>query len=118
MRVRIVRELCSRMRLLPATFVLLLLLAGCDEHKQAAAPPKPAVGVKVATMKGVNPDGSHYSDPGVPWVSYFHGGDALHGFVRGSYGWPQSLGCVEMPPSNAATVYPYTPIGTLVTVHA
>jgi len=68
------------------------------------------------TMKGTNPDGSHYDDPGVPWVSYFHGGDALHGFLRASYGRPQSLGCVEMPPANAAVVYPYTPIGTLVTI--
>ncbi|MHB8439144.1 MAG: L,D-transpeptidase [Acidimicrobiales bacterium] len=68
------------------------------------------------TMSGTNLDGSHYDDPGVPWVSYFHGGDALHGFVRASYGYPQSLGCVEMPPSNAAVVYPYTPIGTLVTI--
>ena len=72
----------------------------------------------VTTMSGTNPDGSHYSDPGIPWVSYFHGGDALHGFVRGSYGTPQSDGCVEMPPSNAAVVYPMTPLGTLVTVHA
>ncbi len=38
-----------------------------------------------------------YSDPGIPYVSYFNGGDALHGFIRGSYGYPQSLGCVEMP---------------------
>jgi hypothetical protein len=68
------------------------------------------------TMSGFNPDGSHYSDPGVPWVSYFHGGDALHGFDRSSYGYPQSLGCVEMPPANAAVVYPYTPLGTLVTI--
>jgi len=68
------------------------------------------------TMTGTNPNGSHYSDPGIPWVSYFHGGDALHGFVRGSYGFPQSDGCVEMPPANAAVVFPYTPIGTLVTV--
>ena len=37
-------------------------------------------------MSGTNPDGSHYSDPGVPWVSYFNGGDALHGFLRASYG--------------------------------
>ncbi len=71
---------------------------------------------KVTTMTGTNPDGSHYSDPGIPWVSYFNGGDALHGFVRGSYGFPQSDGCVEMPPANAAVVYPLTPIGTLVTV--
>jgi peptidoglycan hydrolase-like protein with peptidoglycan-binding domain len=68
------------------------------------------------TMSGTNPDGSHYDDPGVPWVSYFHGGDALHGFVRSSYGTPQSLGCVEMPPANAAVVYPLTPLGTLVTI--
>jgi len=68
------------------------------------------------TMTGTNPDGSHYSDPGVPWVSYFHGGDALHGFVRSSYGYPQSLGCVEMPPGHAEVVYPYTPLGTLVTI--
>jgi peptidoglycan hydrolase-like protein with peptidoglycan-binding domain len=68
------------------------------------------------TMTGTNPDGSHYSDPGIPWVSYFNGGDALHGFVRSSYGFPQSDGCVEMPPDHAEVVFPYTPIGTLVTV--
>ncbi len=68
------------------------------------------------TMTGTNPDGSHYSDPDIPWVSYFNGGDALHGFDRASYGFPQSDGCVEMPPANAAVVFPLTPIGTLVTV--
>jgi peptidoglycan hydrolase-like protein with peptidoglycan-binding domain len=71
---------------------------------------------KVTTMSGTNPDGSKYVDPGIPWVSYFNGGDALHGFVRGRYGYPQSDGCVEMPPANAAVVFPLTPIGTLVTV--
>ncbi len=72
----------------------------------------------VTTMSGTNPDGSHYSDPGIPWVSYFHGGDALHGFVRSHYGSPQSDGCVEMPIANAQTVFPLTPLGTLVTVQA
>jgi peptidoglycan hydrolase-like protein with peptidoglycan-binding domain len=71
---------------------------------------------KVTTMSGTNPDGSKYVDPGIPWVSYFNGGDALHGFDRASYGFPQSDGCVEMPPANAAVVFPLTPIGTLVTV--
>lgn len=70
------------------------------------------------TMTGTNPNGTHYSDPDIPWVSYFNGGDALHGFIRASYGFPQSLGCVEMPFASAQTVFPYTPIGTLVTVHA
>ncbi|MGA2928204.1 MAG: L,D-transpeptidase family protein [Solirubrobacteraceae bacterium] len=72
----------------------------------------------VGTMSGTNPDGSHYSDPGIPWISYFNGGDALHGFIRGSYGFPQSLGCVEMSYADAGNVYPYTPIGTLVNVAA
>jgi peptidoglycan hydrolase-like protein with peptidoglycan-binding domain len=70
----------------------------------------------VTTMSGTNPDGSHYSDPGIPWVSYFNGGDALHGFTRASYGSPQSLGCVEMPFDVAGKIFPYTPIGTLVHV--
>lgn len=70
------------------------------------------------TMSGTNPDGTHYSDPGIPWVSYFNGGDALHGFLRSTYGWPQSLGCVEMTFASAKTVFPNTPIGTLVTVRA
>jgi peptidoglycan hydrolase-like protein with peptidoglycan-binding domain len=68
------------------------------------------------TMSGTNPDGSHYVDPGIPYVSYFNGGDALHGFIRAGYGYPQSDGCVEMPYSEAASVYPFTPIGTLVQV--
>ena len=70
------------------------------------------------TMQGTNPDGSHYNDPGVPWVNYFSGGDAVHGFVRGSYGWPQSLGCVEVPIPTAGQIFPYVNIGTLVTVQA
>jgi hypothetical protein len=68
------------------------------------------------TMSGTNPDGSHYSDPGIKWVSYFNGGDALHNFDRASFGTPQSLGCVELPLAASAQIYPYTPIGTLVTV--
>jgi lipoprotein-anchoring transpeptidase ErfK/SrfK len=70
----------------------------------------------VTTMSGTNPDGSKYVDPGIRWVSYFNGGDALHGFPRASYGFPQSDGCVEMPIANAAVVFPLTPLGTLVTV--
>lgn len=68
------------------------------------------------TMSGTNPDGSHYQDPGVPWVSYFHGGDAVHGFNRSGYGYPQSLGCVELPIAAAARAWPLMGYGTLVTV--
>ena len=72
--------------------------------------------VTSSRMQGTNPDGSTYDDPNVPWASYFNGGDALHGFPRASYGTPQSNGCVEMAISDAAQVWPLTPVGTLVTV--
>ncbi|HLM96366.1 MAG TPA: L,D-transpeptidase family protein [Acidimicrobiales bacterium] len=72
--------------------------------------------VTSSRMKGTNPDGTTYDDPNVPWASYFNGGDALHGFVRATYGSPQSNGCVEMRISDAAKVWPLAPIGTLVTV--
>ena len=73
--------------------------------------------IAVGTMSGRNPDGTPYHDPGIPWISYFHGGDALHAFPRGSYGTPQSLGCVELQLDTARKIWPSTPIGTLVTVH-
>jgi lipoprotein-anchoring transpeptidase ErfK/SrfK len=66
-------------------------------------------------MEGTNPDGSFYADP-VQWVSYFSGGSAVHYIARGSYGYPQSLGCVELPYSAAQEAYPILPYGTLVTV--
>jgi peptidoglycan hydrolase-like protein with peptidoglycan-binding domain len=66
-------------------------------------------------MKGTNPDGTKYADP-VYWISYFNGGDAVHYFDRGSYGFYQSLGCVELPLSPAKFIWPYLTYGTLVTV--
>jgi len=72
--------------------------------------------VTASVMKGTNPDGTTYDDPDVPWASFFNGGDALHGFVRAQYGFPQSNGCVEMTVADAGMLWPLTPIGTLVTV--
>jgi hypothetical protein len=66
-------------------------------------------------MKGTNPDGSHYADP-VQYVAYFNGGDAVHYIARASFGYPQSLGCVELPLSQAAAAWPYLTYGSLVTV--
>jgi peptidoglycan hydrolase-like protein with peptidoglycan-binding domain len=74
----------------------------------------------VTQMQGLNPDGTKYDDT-VYWASYFHGGDAVHAFPRGSYGWYQSLGCVELPyngdgPGVAEDAYNYLTYGSLVTV--
>jgi hypothetical protein len=66
-------------------------------------------------MRGTNPDGSQYADP-VYYVSYFNGGDAVHYFSRGGYGYSQSLGCVELPWDAAKKAYPYLTYGSLVTV--
>jgi peptidoglycan hydrolase-like protein with peptidoglycan-binding domain len=68
-------------------------------------------------MKGKNPDGTKYADP-VSWVSYFRAGEAVHYFPRGSYGFQQSLGCVELPYGPAKHIWPYLTYGTLVTVTA
>jgi hypothetical protein len=71
----------------------------------------------VTQMIGTNPDGSPYDDT-VYWVSYFNGGDAVHAFPRASYGWYQSLGCVELPTygSTAEDVWNLITYGTLVSV--
>jgi peptidoglycan hydrolase-like protein with peptidoglycan-binding domain len=66
-------------------------------------------------MQGTNPDGSHYADP-VKNVSYFNAGEAVHWFPRGSYGWEQSLGCVELPDAASYVAYKYLSYGSLVTV--
>jgi hypothetical protein len=69
----------------------------------------------VNTMSGTNPDGSAYNDI-VYWINYFNGGDAVHGFPRASYGFPQSLGCVELPIPTAHVAFNHLAIGDLVTV--
>jgi hypothetical protein len=66
-------------------------------------------------MSGTNPNGTKYHDL-VHWINYFLGSEAVHGFVRAAYGFPQSLGCVELPVPTAAKVFPQVHIGTLVTV--
>jgi peptidoglycan hydrolase-like protein with peptidoglycan-binding domain len=66
-------------------------------------------------MKGTNPNGTPYSSP-VFYVSYFRGNLAVHWYPRASYGFPQSLGCVELPWSVARTAWQYLSYGTLVTV--
>ncbi|MCF8567136.1 L,D-transpeptidase family protein [Alicyclobacillus tolerans] len=68
------------------------------------------------TMTGQNPNGTYYSDKGVPYVNYFDGSQAIHGFVRASYGFPQSLGCVELPIPNSQTVWSLLHYGTPVTI--
>jgi len=66
-------------------------------------------------MTGTNPTGTPYADP-VQYVAYFTTGDAIHFMPRAQYGYPQSLGCVEIPIGPASVIWQYTYLGSLVTV--
>jgi peptidoglycan hydrolase-like protein with peptidoglycan-binding domain len=68
------------------------------------------------TMSGTDVDGTKYVVPDVPWVNYFNGGDAVHGYPRASYGFPQSNGCVELPIETAHTVFGMLGIGDVVDI--
>jgi hypothetical protein len=68
------------------------------------------------TMSGTDVDGTKYDVPDVPWVNYFNGGDAVHGYPREAYGFPQSNGCVELPIEAAHTVFGMLAIGDIVDV--
>lgn len=59
-----------------------------------------------------------YDLPGVPWNLYFtQDGAVIHGtYWHDSFGTPYSHGCVNVNPSDARTLYNWTPIGTKVTV--
>jgi hypothetical protein len=54
--------------------------------------------------------GIDYFDlPGVPWVSYFTGGIALHGtYWHNDYGRQRSHGCVNLTPEHARWLYQWT----------
>ncbi len=67
------------------------------------------------TMSGTNPNGTHYDDL-VHWINYFNGGDAIHYFPRAGYGFPQSLGCAELPMPAAEIAFDHLAIGDLVSV--
>ncbi len=66
------------------------------------------------TMTGEDVDGTKYKVEDVPWVNYFNGGDAVHGYERASYGFPQSNGCVELPIETAKTVFGMLALGEIV----
>ena len=66
-------------------------------------------------MTGTDPTGTTYADP-VQYVSYFNSGDAIHFMPRAEYGYPQSVGCVEIPLGPASVIWQYTYYGSLVTV--
>ncbi len=80
------------------------------------------------TVKGVykiyvkyrtaNMTGEDYYLPDVPYVMYFYKGYGLHGtYWHTSFGTPMSHGCVNLSPHDAAWLYEFASVGTLVSVH-
>jgi LysM repeat protein len=62
--------------------------------------------------------GPGYYLPGVPYVMYFAGANAIHGtYWHKNFGHPMSHGCVNLPTSAAAWLYRWASIGTPVVSH-
>ncbi len=74
-----------------------------------------AIRTKIPSQRMVGPG---YNLPGVPWVMYFVGANAIHGtYWHNNFGRPMSHGCVNMRVADAQWLYNWASIGTPVVVH-
>jgi len=69
------------------------------------------------TMSGGSGADAYYL-PGVPWVMYFAGGNAIHGtYWHQNFGTPMSHGCVNLTIADAKWFYEWAEMGTPVVTH-
>ncbi len=62
--------------------------------------------------------GPGYDLPGVPYTMYFYKGYAIHGtYWHNNFGRPMSHGCINMRTPDAAWLFNWASIGTLVVTH-
>ncbi|MGZ9221786.1 MAG: L,D-transpeptidase family protein [Anaerolineales bacterium] len=62
--------------------------------------------------------GPGYFLPDVPYIMYFHGNYGLHGtYWHSNFGTPMSHGCVNLSIDDAAWLYNWSYMGTVVNVH-
>jgi len=62
--------------------------------------------------------GPGYYLPNVPHTMYFYRGYAIHGaYWHNNFGTPMSHGCINLSLPDAAWVYNWAPVGTLVVIH-
>ena len=65
-----------------------------------------------------NMSGPGYYLPNVPWVMYFYESYGFHGtYWHNNFGRPMSRGCVNMRTDDAAWLYNWASVGTVVNVH-
>jgi lipoprotein-anchoring transpeptidase ErfK/SrfK len=62
--------------------------------------------------------GPGYYLPDVPYIMYFYGDYGLHGtYWHHNFGTPMSHGCVNLRTDQAAWLYSWASVGTLVNIH-
>lgn len=62
--------------------------------------------------------GPGYDLPNVPYVMYFYKGYGFHGtYWHNNFGTPMSHGCINMRTDEAAWLYNFSSVGTLVKIH-
>jgi lipoprotein-anchoring transpeptidase ErfK/SrfK len=72
-----------------------------------------------APMSGGSKEGGdYYNLPDVPDIMYFFDGYGIHGtYWHHNFGRPMSHGCVNMRTDQAAWLFNWAPVGTLVFIH-
>jgi len=71
-----------------------------------------------AKYPSITMSGPGYYLPGVPHSMFFYRGYAIHGtYWHNNFGTPMSHGCINLTRADAAWLYSWAPIGTLVVIH-
>lgn len=69
-------------------------------------------------LRSANMSGPGYFLPNVPYIMYFYKGYGLHGtYWHNNFGTPMSHGCVNLRTSDAAWLFNWASVGTVVNVH-
>ncbi len=94
-----------------------LISSGTWEHPTVTGQFRVWLTFESQTMDGSLLGYDYYLE-NVPYVMYFYQDYALHGtFWHSNFGTPMSHGCVNLETSDAAWIYNFVTIGTLVNVH-
>ncbi|MBN1657750.1 MAG: LysM peptidoglycan-binding domain-containing protein [Anaerolineae bacterium] len=71
-----------------------------------------------AKYPSVTMSGPGYYLTGVPHTMFFYRGYALHGtYWHNNFGTPMSHGCINLKKADAAWLYNWAPVGTVVSIH-
>lgn len=84
---------------------------------KASTPTRPGEFAIYQKFKAQDMSGDDYNLPGVPWVMYYDGENAIHGaYWHANFGIPTSHGCTNMTIAEARALYSWAPEGTPVSV--